>query len=439
MPKKEEEMLNRVYIENISQWEGKEVELKGWVFNKVKKGKLFFLTLRDGTGFLQITYFKPNLSEGVFDKLKSLTLETAVSVKGKVKAEPRAQGGYELEGIDVEIISYPEEEYPLGMKKHGVGFLMDNRHLWLRTKRQNAIMRIRDTIIWAAQEFLHKNGFLRVDSPVLTPTACEGTTTLFEVQYFDTQAYLTQSGQLYGEASAMAYGKIYCFGPAFRAEKSKTRRHLTEFWMIEPEVAFMDLDENMQLQEEFLTYIVKSVLNKNRTELEILERDISILEKIEPPFPRLSYDEAVKRINELGLHKEWGDDFGAEEETKLAELFDKPFFVHRFPSAIKAFYMKPDPERPEVSLCSDMLAPEGYGEIIGGGQRLEDYNLLRQRIKEHELPEEAFDWYLDLRKFGSVPHGGFGLGIERTVAWICKLPHVRETIPFPRMLYRLTP
>jgi asparaginyl-tRNA synthetase len=439
MPKKEEEMLNRVYIENISQWEGKEVELKGWVFNKVKKGKLFFLTLRDGTGFLQITYFKPNLSEGVFDKLKSLTLETAVSVKGKVKAEPRAQGGYELEGIDVEIISYPEEEYPLGMKKHGVGFLMDNRHLWLRTKRQNAIMRIRDTIILAAQEFLHKNGFLRVDSPVLTPTACEGTTTLFEVQYFDTQAYLTQSGQLYMEAACMALGKVYCFGPTFRAEKSKTRRHLTEFWMIEPEIAYITLEESMALQEKMLSFVVKRVLDKHEKLLKFLKRDINALKKITPPFERLHYKDAVKLLQENGSDIKWGDDFGGNDETILTKLFEKPVFVHRYPTEAKAFYMKKDENTPEYALCSDLLAPEGYGEIIGGGQREDDYDTLLNSIKKHGLPEEPFKWYLDLRKYGSVPHGGFGLGIERTVAWICGLPHVRETIPFPRMLKRLTP
>ena len=395
--------------------------------------------MRDGTGLVQGVVAKNNVSEEVFNRFDALTQESSFSMTGKVRKEDRAPGGYELDVSDIRIISIARE-YPISPKEHGVEFLMDRRHLWLRSSRQHAILRVRHQIIRAIREFFDDRGFVLMDSPIFTPAACEGTSTLFETDYFDLgKAYLTQSGQLYGEAGAMAHGKVYVFGPTFRAEKSKTRRHLTEFWMVEPEVAFNDLNDTMELAEEFLEHIVQSVMKNRMPELKTLERDTNFLEKVKKPLPRISYTEAVEILHSKGVNFEWGNDFGANDETVISEQFDRPVMVHRYPSAIKAFYMKRDPEDPKLALAVDVLAPEGYGEIIGGSQREDDLDVLIERIKEHNLPQEAFEWYLDLRRYGSVPHGGFGLGVERTVAWICGLDHVRETIPFPRMIYRLTP
>ena len=395
--------------------------------------------MRDGTGLVQGVVAKNNVSEEVFNRFDALTQESSFSMTGKVRKEDRAPGGYELDVSDIRIISIARE-YPISPKEHGVEFLMDRRHLWLRSSRQHAILRVRHQIIRAIREFFDDRGFVLMDSPIFTPAACEGTSTLFETDYFDLgKAYLTQSGQLYGEAGAMAHGKVYVFGPTFRAEKSKTRRHLTEFWMVEPEVAFNDLNDTMELAEECLEHIVQSVMKNRMPELKTLERDTNFLEKVKKPLPRISYTEAVDILHSKGVNFEWGNDFGANDETVISEQFDRPLMVHRYPSAIKAFYMKRDPEDPKLALAVDVLAPEGYGEIIGGSQREDDLDVLIERIKEHNLPQEAFEWYLDLRRYGSVPHGGFGLGVERTVAWICGLDHVRETIPFPRMIYRLTP
>ena len=425
-------------ISGLSKNLGKEVRLDGWLYNIRKSKKLRFLLVRDGTGIAQCTAFEGDLSNEVFEKCGQVTQETSISVKGIVKKEDRAPGGYELSVTDI-TIHQQAENYPIGPKEHGVDFLMDNRHLWLRSRRQHAILKIRAEIIRAIRDFFDQKDFTLVDAPVFTPSACEGTTNLFETEYFDRKAYLTQSGQLYMEAAAMSFGKAYCFGPAFRAEKSSTRRHLTEFWMVEPEVAYMDLKGDMQLAEEFLCAVVNRVLEKKTDELNILERDISQLKKIKPPFPRLHYDDAVELLRKRGVDFEWGNDFGAGDETVLSKEFDLPVMIHRYPSGIKAFYMKDDPEDKKHALCVDVLAPEGYGEIIGGGQREDDYDILVSKIKKHSLPIDAFKWYLDLRKYGSVPHAGFGLGVERTVAWICGLQHVRETIPFPRLMNRLTP
>ena len=395
--------------------------------------------MRDGTGLVQGVVAKNNVSEEVFNRFDALTQESSFSMTGKVRKEDRAPGGYELDVSDIRIISIAKE-YPISPKEHGIEFLMDRRHLWLRSSRQHAILRVRHQIIRAIREFFDDRGFVLMDSPIFTPAACEGTSTLFETDYFDLgKAYLTQSGQLYGEAGAMAHGKVYVFGPTFRAEKSKTRRHLTEFWMVEPEVAFNDLNDTMELAEEFLEHIVQSVMKNRMPELKILERDTNFLGKVKKPLPIISYTEAVDILHSKGVNFEWGNDFGANDETVISEQFDRPVMVHRYPSAIKAFYMKRDPGDPKLALAVDVLAPEGYGEIIGGSQREDDLDLLIERIREHNLPQEAFEWYLDLRRYGSVPHGGFGLGVERTVAWICGLDHVRETIPFPRMIYRLTP
>jgi asparaginyl-tRNA synthetase len=422
----------------VAEHVGEEVELEGWVYNKRSSGSLVFLIVRDGTGFIQAVAVKGEIPDEDFQRCDDLTQESSVVVTGMVKADKRAPGGYELAVTGVRPI-HIAEEYPISLKKHGVDFLMDWRHLWLRTPRQVAILRIRHEIIGAIRDFLDGREFVLVDAPILTPAACEGTTTLFSTDYFDSTAYLSQSGQLYMEAAAMALGKVYCFGPTFRAEKSKTRRHLTEFWMVEPEMAWVDLDGNLKLQEELISYVIQRVLEERKNELEAVERDTGKLENINPPFPRISYDEAVDILNKCGVEFEWGNDFGGGDETILAEQFELPVFVHRYPTDIKAFYMKPDPLRPEVCLSADLLAPEGYGEIIGGGQRIDDPGLLAARIKEHSLPEEAYAWYMDLRKFGSVPHSGFGLGIERIVAWICGIDHIRETIPFPRLLNRIYP
>jgi asparaginyl-tRNA synthetase len=434
-------------IAEIGKHDGQSVTIRGWLYNLRESGKLLFPQFRDGSGIIQGVVPKNAVTPEVFDAVKTLTQESSVVVEGKVRADKRAPGGYELDVANVQVVQrVPESSpYPITPKDHGTDFLMEHRHLWVRSQRQAAILRVRAEIIKACRDFFDDRGFTLTDPPIITPAACEGTTTLFPVDYFDEQAFLTQSGQLYVEATAMALGKVYSFGPTFRAEKSKTRRHLTEFWMVEPEVAYAQLDDVMELAEGLISFIVKRCLEKRRADLQTIGRDIAKLEKIEAPFPRISYDDAVKNLQEghakgaLESKFEWGGDLGSPDETYLSAQFDKPVMVHRYPARVKAFYMEPDPQRPELALCVDVLAPEGYGEIIGGSQRMASHELLLQRIHEHGLPEEAFKWYLDLRKFGSVPHGGFGMGIERAVAWICGLEHVRETIPFPRMLYRLYP
>jgi asparaginyl-tRNA synthetase len=425
-------------IENLGEHAGKAVRLRGWLRNSRSSGKIRFLEIRDGTGAIQAVILKNRVSPEEFEAARRMGQESSLEVTGEVREDPRAPGGYEM-AVTALTVVHEAQEYPITPKEHGTDFLMDHRHLWIRSSRQHAILRIRAEIMRAITEWLDDQGFLRVDCPILTPSACEGTTTLFETGYFGDKAYLTQSGQLYNEANAMAFGKVYCFGPTFRAEKSKTRRHLTEFWMVEPEMAFCDLEENLRVQEEMLSYVVQRILQRRRAELQTLGRDLSRLEKVHPPFPRLSYDEAVEILRQSGVDFEWGNDFGAPDETILAERHELPVFVHRYPTRCKAFYMKPVEERPEVCLSADLLAPEGYGEIIGGGQRIEDLALLESRIREHGLPEEAYRWYLDLRRYGSVPHSGFGLGIERTVAWVCGIEHVRETIPYARTLNRLYP
>lgn len=431
-------MAHRAYIESVAQHQGEQVTIKGWLHNKTDKGKLHFLLVRDGTGTIQAVVFEDDVSPETFQAAQNVTQESSVIISGTVRADQRSPGGFELTLGELEIVQLAEP-YPITPKEHGVGFLMDHRHLWLRSPRQHAILRVRAEVIKACRDYFDDNGFVLVDTPILTPAACEGTSTLFETDYFGESAYLAQSGQLYSEASIASLGKVYCFGPTFRAEKSKTRRHLLEFWMVEPEMAYADLDDCMCLAEEFVSYIVRTVLEKRKAQLKLLERDTALLERVEPPFPRITYDEAVDILRSKGLDFQWGDDFGAPDETALAEEFEKPLLVHRYPSQVKAFYMEPDPERVNLSLSVDCLAPEGYGEIIGGGQRIADYDLLLQRIDQHNLPGEAFQWYVDLRRYGSTPHSGFGLGIERTVAWICGLEHIREAIPFPRMLHRLYP
>jgi len=428
-----------VYIEDIARSEGQQVTLRGWLHNRRSSGKIHFLTVRDGTGFIQAVMSKATVGEEVFKRADHLGQESSIVVHGTVRADQRAPGGYELDVSGFKVVS-ESIDYPITPKEHGVDYLLDRRHLWIRSERQQAILRVRHEVINAVREYFNNRGFILADTPVFTPAACEGTTTLFPVQYFEeTTAYLTQSGQLYNEANAMALGRVYCFGPTFRAEKSKTRRHLTEFWMVEPEMAYATLDDVIDLAEGLVVTVVTRVLERRQRELRVLERDASKLESVKAPFPRLSYDEAITRLKEKGQSIEWGGDFGGTDETILSEQFDRPVAVHRYPAAVKAFYMNPDPDRPEVSLSVDVLAPEGYGEIIGGGQRIDDYSLLLALINEHNLPQEAFEWFLDLRRYGSVPHGGFGMGIERVVAWICGLDHVRETIPYPRMLYRLYP
>lgn len=427
-------------IEDIHKYPDQTVTLRGWLYNKRESGKLVFLILRDGTGFIQCVAFKKELPEEVWEAAKSVTQESSIMITGTVRKEERAPYcGYEMGVQQIEIVSKVEGEYPISLKEHGADFLLEHRHLWLRTPSQMAVMRIRAEVMAASRDFFNQRGFINIDAPIITANACEGTTNLFQIDYFDDQAYLSQTGQLYMEAAALALGKVYCLGPAFRAEKSKTRKHLTEFWMIEPEVAYLTFEENLAMQEEYVSYVIQRVLQTRAAELKLLERDTSKLAEVTAPFPKISYDDAVKLLQEKGSEIQWGDDLGAPDETLLGEHFQKPVFVHRFPSAIKAFYMKPDPDRPEVALGADLIAPDGYGEIIGGGQRIDDYDLLVQRIEEHQLPMEAFGWYLDLRKYGSVPHGGFGLGIERLVAWISGVEHVRETSPFPRTIYRIQP
>lgn len=426
------------YVENVGVHEGNEVTLRGWIYNKRSSGKLQFLLLRDGTGIIQCVAFKGNFTPENFEALDKLTQESSIEIRGKIRKDSRSPGGFEMDVTGFRIVQLAEN-YPITPKEHGTAFLMENRHLWLRSSRQHAIIKIRHEIIKACRDYFDDLGFTLVDTPIFTPNACEGTTTLFETEYFDQKAYLTQSGQLYNEATAAAFGKVYCFGPTFRAEKSKTRRHLMEFWMVEPEVAYATLEDTMQLAEGLICFVIERILTRRRPQLEVLERNTGILEGISRPFPRLSYDDAVKRMQAAGSEIQWGGDFGGGDETILSEQYSSPVMVHRYPSEVKAFYMQPDPERPEVALCVDVLAPEGYGEIIGGGQRIHDYELLMQRLKQHNLSIAPFQWYLDLRKYGTVPHAGFGMGIERMVAWLCNLGHLRETIAFPRTLYRIYP
>ncbi len=432
-------MSPHVYIDRIGAWVGQSVTIKGWLHNRRSSGKIHFLVVRDGTGFMQVVMGKNDVGEDVFHRADHLGQETSIIVTGTVREDKRAPGGYELTASDLQIVGQAHE-YPITPKEHGVDFLLDRRHLWIRSERQTAILRVRHEVINAVRDFFNNDGFILADTPIFTPAACEGTTTLFPVQYFeDNTAYLTQSGQLYNEANAMALGRVYCFGPTFRAEKSKTRRHLTEFWMVEPEMAYADLNDVISLAERLVTSVVERVLDRRRQELKLLERETSKLEAVKTPFPRITYDEAAKVLQDKGLPFQFGTDLGGTDETVLSEGFDRPVCVTHYPAAVKAFYMKPDSSRPDRALCVDVLAPEGYGEIIGGGQRLDEFDLLLQRIKEHDLPPDAFEWYLDLRRYGSVPHGGFGMGIERVVTWICGLEHLRETIPYPRMLYRLYP
>ncbi len=443
-----------IQAREIADYEGQEVALKGWVYNRTHKGKLIFLLVRDGYGFVQCVAFERDLDPHLFDTIVHIPQESSVIVTGTVRADTRAPGlpgGYEIGVTDFAVVQAVEGEYPISLKEHGVDFLSDHRHLWIRVPSQWAILKVRATVISAIREWLDTNGFTLIDTPILTPAACEGTTTLFATEYFDEgTAYLAQSGQLYNEADIFAFGKVYCFGPTFRAEKSKTRRHLTEFWMVEPEMAFCDMDQLMEIEEQFISHIVQRALRDCRDELLSLERDTTALERVVPPFPRISYDDALERLAEIReqtegpelkelLEIEWGSDFGSPHETELTQLFDRPVFVYGYPTAAKAFYMEPWPGRPEVSKSVDLLAPEGYGEITGGSERISDPELLIERIHEHNLPEEAFRWYIDLRRYGSVPHSGFGLGVERTVAWICGIDHIRETIPYPRMINRVYP
>jgi len=428
--------MEHTYISDLAKHVSEEVTIKGWCFNKRSSGKIHFLQLRDGTGLVQGVLVKGEVSDDVFSKGGEVTIESSVIVKGIVQEDKRAPSGYELTVTDFEIVQLTED-YPIGKKEHGVGFLMEKRHLAIRHRKPAAILRIRSEVVQSVRDYFYNEGFVLFDVPIITPTACEGTSTLFALDYFGREAFLSQSGQLYGEAGAMAFGKVVVFEPSFRAEKSKTRRHLTEYWHVEPEVAYLTLDDNMKLQEDMLCYVVNRLLERCTPELKEIERDISKLEAVKPPFERMHYDDAVRMLNESGTEFEWGGDFGAPDETVLAGKFDKPFFVHHFPRDLKAFYMAPDPDDERCSLSVDCLAPEGYGEIIGGGQRADDYDYLVQKIKEHELKMEDYEWYLDLRRYGTCPHGGFGLGIERLVAWLCGLHHIRETIPFPRTIDRL--
>ena len=430
--------MPHVRVTDVADYVGQEIEIRGWLYNKSHKGKLYFLQVRDGSQTIQGVVFKPNVRPEVFELADRLTQECSIVVTGTVKEDKRSPIGFEIDVTDLALVG-ESPEFPITPKEHGVDFLMGNRHLWLRSKRQHAILLIRDEIVRAIRDYFHENGFVLIDAPVFTPSACEGTTNLFETEYFGEKAYLTQSGQLYMEAGAMAFGKVYCFGPTFRAEKSKTRRHLTEFWMVEPEVAYFDLAQDMDLAEDFVTFIVGRVLENRRLELAELERDISALEKIKKPFARITYSEAVEILKNAGNPFEWGDDFGGDEETIVSQNFETPVLIHRYPAEVKAFYMKRDPEDERLALCVDMIAPEGYGEIIGGGQREDDLGVLEAAIDKHGLPQEAFAWYKDLRRYGTVPHAGFGLGVERTVAWMCGIHHVRETIPFPRLMGRVYP
>ncbi len=425
-------------IREIAKYEGKQVTLAGWVYNKRSSGKVRFVIVRDGTGLTQCVFSQKDVSPEIFELADKITQESSLYVTGIVRKDERAPGGYELIATDLKLIQMAEN-YPITPKEHGIEFLMSNRHLWLRSRRQHAIITIRSHLVKAMRDFFDEQGFILVDTPILTPAAVEGTTTLFEVDYFGEKTYLTQSGQLYNEPDAAAFNKVYCFGPTFRAEKSKTRRHLTEFWMIEPEVAFADLNDIIILAEDFITYIVERVLTKCVEQFKVLQRDTSKLEKITKPFPRITYSEAVEKLNAQGKPVKWGDDFGGDEETILSNLYEKPLAITHYPAQCKAFYMKRDPQNEQLALGVDILAPEGYGEIVGGGQREDDLKTLEKRIEEYQLPKKAFEWYLDVRRYGTFPHSGFGLGLERTLAWLCALPHVRETIPYPRMLEKIYP
>lgn len=434
--------MTRITISQAAAHVGEPVELAGWLYNLRSSGKICFPQVRDGSGIMQCVAVKAQIGDDAFETLKKLTQESSLLVRGRIRAEQRAPGGFEMDIESFEVVQRVPEEtpYPISLKEHGPDFLLDHRHLWIRSRRQHAILKIRHEVVKAVRDYFDSNGFTLCDTPIFTPAACEGTTTLFEVDYFeDEKVYLTQSGQLYNEATAAAFGKVYTFGPTFRAEKSKTRRHLTEFWMVEPEMAYATLEDVKRVAEEMICFVVGRVLENRHAELAVLERDVSKLESVKAPFPRMSYDEAVEILKRKGSPIEWGGDFGGTDETLLSEEYDRPILVDRFPMQIKAFYFEPDAQRPELALGVDVLAPEGYGEIVGGGQRVHNYDLLLQRIKEHNLPQEAFEWYLDLRRFGSVPHAGFGMGIERCVTWICGIDHLRETIPFPRMLYRTRP
>lgn len=438
--------MNQTFVSKISDHVGKEIVLQGWVYNFRSSGKIFFMQFRDGSGRVQVVYSKADLDDKQWEALQSLKLESSVLISGIVKEDSRAQSGFELEGKSVDVVQLAEEDYPIGKKEHGPDFLLDNRHLWLRSEKQWAVLRVRDTIIHATYDYFRENGFVKFDTPILTPTSCEGTTELFEMDYFSgeegegvTKAYLAQSGQLYLEAGIMSLGRAFDFGPVFRAEKSKTRRHLTEFWMMDAEAAYVDHEENMKIQEELICRIVRDVLKYNQHELKILERNVAALEKVQAPFIRMTHADAVVKLHEMGSDIGSEDDLGADDETKLTEAYDKPIFIEKYPAVVKAFYMKRDPENDAVALNNDLLAPEGYGEIIGGSQREDDYDTLMKRIGEHKLDPEPFQWYLDLRRYGSVPHSGFGYGLERIVGWICGLHHVRETIPFPRLINRIKP
>ncbi len=427
-----------VRIEDLKDYIGKIVEIKGWLYSRTSKGKLVFILIRDGTGIVQGLISKDRVKDSQFVEADKLTQESSLSIIGIVKEDKRAIGGVEIEVEELNIYQI-SQDYPISPKEHGVEFLTAHQHLWLRSQHISSILRIRAEIISSIRDFLNYRGFIQIDTPILTPAACEGTSTLFKVDYYGESVYLTQSGQLYNEATAMALGKVYTFGPTFRAEKSRTRRHLMEFWMLEPEMAFVEQDENMAIQEELVSFMVKRVLEKRSHELSTLNRDIAPLTKVEPLFPKITYDRALELLRDNGLPIEWGDDLGSPHETFISNLYEKPVFITHYPAKVKAFYMQPNPDNPEVALCADLLAPEGYGEIIGGSQRIDDYNLLLKRIEEHNLPVEAYQWYLDLRRYGSVPHSGFGLGLERTVAWVCGLSHIRETIAFPRMLDKIYP
>jgi asparaginyl-tRNA synthetase len=428
-----------VYISDLHAHDGETVAVRGWLTHHRDKKKLQFLVVRDGTGTVQAVAFQDDISPEAWERIKGLTQESSIVVTGQVRKDERAPGGYELSVRDLDVFQVADASFPIAPKEHGVGFLMEHRHLWLRSNKQRAVLRVRAEVIKAVRDYLDSHGYVLVDTPILTPAACEGTSTLFETDYFGTPAYLAQSGQLYNEANIAAFGKVYCFGPTFRAEKSKTRRHLMEFWMVEPEAAWMELPGLIELEEGFISYIIETVVQNRAEELKVLERDVAKLENVRPPFPRITYDRAIEILNENGLDVKWGDDFGGDEETVLASQYDRPLFITHYPTDAKAFYMQPDPARPEVVLCADLIAPEGYGEICGGSQRIHELALLEKRIEEHSLPREAFEWYLDLRKYGSVPHSGFGMGVERVVAWICGVPHLRETIPYPRMLDKIYP
>lgn len=430
--------MEPVLIKHLGRHTGREVLIRGWLYNKRSSGKIVFLIVRDGTGLVQGVVVKQEAGEELFTLARDMTRESSLMISGVVREEPRAPGGFEMQVTGLEVI-HMAEPYPISLKEHGVDFLADRRHLWIRTPRQSAVLRIRSELEKGCRDFFQERDFTLADAPIITPNACEGTTNLFEIDYHGEKAYLSQSGQLYNEATAMALGRVYCFGPTFRAEKSKTRRHLMEFWMVEAEAAFFDFEDNVRLQEDMVSYLVQRVLMNNQKDLVMLQRDTGKLANVSPPFPRMSYTEAVEYLNSKGVEFKWGEDFGAPDETLISEKFELPVFVHRFPTEIKAFYMKPDPENQDVVLGADLLAPEGYGEIIGGGQRIDDLELLKERLAQHKLPEEAFEWYLDLRRYGSVPHAGFGLGLERLLAWITGIEHVREAIPFPRMLYRMCP